>query len=204
DDEKLHGACQSLVEMGGLAACQADLQRGFERLQSLFRLPAAWSMEALLAGGSKRKLLAKSKVTDSALLSSFAMLLRETTHSVRTRDRTGGLPTRYELRGAVEVMNAAAWATYQQRRDGIVQDCDRLPEASRQAESWQESLAGEPMTAAPVTGLARSSALRTDIQKQANEFWFFHGTSHAAAEGITSDDFDLTRANPSGLGLQGA
>eukprot|EP00439_Symbiodinium_sp_Y106_P077962 s1492_g16.t2 len=209
DDEKLHAACQSLVEMGGLAACQADLQRGFERLQSLFRLPAAWSMEALLAGdflgslreggGSKKKLLAKNKVTDSALLSSFAMLLRETTHSVRTRDRTGGLPTRYELRGAVEVMNAAAWATYQQRRDGIVLDCERLPEASRQMENWQEALAGEPMTAAPVAGLARSSALRTDIQKQANEFWFFHGTSHAAAEGITSDDFDLTRANPSGL-----
>lgn len=30
------------------------------------------------------------------------------------------------------------------------------------------------------------------------ECWLFHGTSHAAAEGITSDDFDMTRANPSG------
>merc|ERR1712232_978952 len=33
----------------------------------------------------------------------------------------------------------------------------------------------------------------------ANEVWLVHGTSHLAAEGITSDDFDMTRANPSGL-----
>ncbi|CAE7476318.1 TNKS2, partial [Symbiodinium natans] len=198
DDDKLHGACQSLVEMGGLAACQTDLQQGFERLQSLFRLPAAWSMEALLRG-SKKKLLAKNKVTDSSLLSTFAMLLRDTTLSIRTRDRAGGLPSRYELRGAVEVMNAGAWATYQQRREGIVQDCAHLPEAAKQMENWQDALAGEPMTAAPVAGLMPSHALRTDMHQKANEFWFFHGTSHAAAEGITSDDFDLTRANPSGL-----
>ena len=43
------------------------------------------------------------------------------------------------------------------------------------------------------------SVLRVGASMEAaEEFWFFHGTSHAAAEGITSDDFDLTRANPSG------
>merc|ERR1719469_1534632 len=37
------------------------------------------------------------------------------------------------------------------------------------------------------------------LRKEANEAWLLHGTSPAAAAGITSKDFDMTRANPSGL-----
>merc|ERR1711920_106520 len=37
------------------------------------------------------------------------------------------------------------------------------------------------------------------LAMQANEVWLLHGTSHAAAEGITTGDYDMTRANPSGL-----
>merc|ERR1712061_273101 len=38
-----------------------------------------------------------------------------------------------------------------------------------------------------------------DLLPEANEVWLVHGTSHAAAEGITSEDFDMTRSSPSGL-----
>jgi len=37
------------------------------------------------------------------------------------------------------------------------------------------------------------------LQAEANEMWLLHGTSPDAADGITSEDFDMTRANPSGL-----
>jgi len=37
------------------------------------------------------------------------------------------------------------------------------------------------------------------LLQEVNEVWLLHGTSHAAAEGITSEDFDMTRANPMGL-----
>merc|ERR1712232_935484 len=38
-----------------------------------------------------------------------------------------------------------------------------------------------------------------DLCAEANEMWLFHGCSHAAAEGITTNEFDLARANPMGL-----
>jgi len=35
--------------------------------------------------------------------------------------------------------------------------------------------------------------------REANEVWMIHGTNPAAADGISSTDFDMARASPSGL-----
>eukprot|EP00913_Durusdinium_trenchii_P013737 g12898.t1 len=101
------------------------------------------------------------------------LLLRSTAlPHVRTRDRRGLPPRNFRAVKAVQIMNAPCWASYLQRRDHVLQQCLKVK--------------------------AAVSAF-TPLKREANECWLFHGTSHHAAEGITTDDFDMTRANPAGL-----
>ncbi|CAK8999072.1 Poly [ADP-ribose] polymerase tankyrase-2 (ADP-ribosyltransferase diphtheria toxin-like 6) (ARTD6) (Poly [ADP-ribose] polymerase 5B) (Protein poly-ADP-ribosyltransferase tankyrase-2) (TNKS-2) (TRF1-interacting ankyrin-related ADP-ribose polymerase 2) (Tankyrase II) (Tankyrase-2) (TANK2) (Tankyrase-like protein) (Tankyrase-related protein) [Durusdinium trenchii] len=97
---------------------------------------------------------------------------------------------------AVQIMNAPCWASYLQRRDHVLQQCLKV-KARSDATYWREGLNGALMTDA-LTERMEVSAF-TPLKREANECWLFHGTSHHAAEGITTDDFDMTRANPAGL-----
>jgi len=94
-------------------------------------------------------------------------------------------------------MNAANWASYVKRRDEIFAECKQVG-CRCDDEHWQDNLQGLPMTKEPFEVIA-SLATDPPVLAEANEAWFLHGTSHAGAAAISSDDFDMARANPSGL-----
>merc|ERR1712190_27319 len=64
---------------------------------------------------------------------------------------------------------------------------------------WRDHLNGPVMSMDVVKSRIESMTDSPPLMAEANEVWLLHGTSHAAADGITSEDFDMTRANPSGL-----
>ncbi|CAK9073686.1 unnamed protein product [Durusdinium trenchii] len=196
NDDQLKVACQKLIDSPAGVFYKRDLQEVVGRLRSAFRLPPSWSVESMLRG-SADKLLAKNEVTDGTLLRLFDELLRSTAlPHVRTRDRRGLPPRNFRAVKAVQIMNAPCWASYLQRRDHVLQQCLKV-KARSDATYWREGLNGALMTDA-LTERMEVSAF-TPLKREANECWLFHGTSHHAAEGITTDDFDMTRANPAGL-----
>lgn len=197
NEAELKTACQKLIDSPAGVFYQRDVQQVVAKLRSAFRLPPSWSVESMVRG-SDVKLLAKNEVTDSRLLKLFDELLRSTAlPHVRTRDRRGLPPRNYRAVRAVQIMNAPTWSSYLQRRDHVLQQCMKV-KARSDAGFWRDRLNGELMTEQILADRMEVSAF-TPLKREANEVWLFHGTSHAAAEGITSDDFDMTRANPSGL-----
>ncbi|CAJ1348228.1 unnamed protein product [Effrenium voratum] len=174
-----------------------DLQDrdGMEHLRSTFRLPPSWSVECMVRG--EGRLLAKREVTEPKLLRLFDGLVRSTAlPSVRTRDRRGAVPRSFRAVRAVQIMNAGTWSSYARRRDVVAQDCAKL-KARTDGGFWRDRLNGELLTAELTAAHPEVNAAEP-LVPAANEVWLFHGTSHDAAEGITTDDFDLTKANPSG------
>ncbi|CAJ1419329.1 unnamed protein product, partial [Effrenium voratum] len=144
------------------------------------------------------RLLAKREVTEPKLLRLFDGLVRSTAlPSVRTRDRWGAVPRSFRAVRAVQIMNAGTWSSYARRRDVVAQDCAKL-KARTDGGFWRDRLNGELLTAELTAAHPEVNAAEP-LVPAANEVWLFHGTSHDAAEGITTDDFDLTKANPSGL-----
>mmetsp|Transcript_74813 Transcript_74813/g.198755 ORF Transcript_74813/g.198755 Transcript_74813/m.198755 type:complete len:251 (-) Transcript_74813:128-880(-) len=152
-----------------------------------------------MIGASHARLLVKNEVSDPALLALFDQLMKATAQpTVRTRDRRGVLPKSFSAVRAVQVMNADVWKSYVNRRDEVAAQCRRA-KARHDLRYWQDHLNG-PIAAMDV--LKNKIATMADtapLMHEVNEVWLLHGTSHAAAEGITSEDFDMTRASPSGL-----
>lgn len=99
---------------------------------------------------------------------------------------------------AIEVMNAPAWASYSKRRDEILGQC-KTKRTRHDSSYWQNDLNGAILSMEALAGRAGSLAPAMPLWPEVNEAWFLHGTSHVAAEGITTEDFDMTRANPAGL-----
>jgi len=63
---------------------------------------------------------------------------------------------------------------------------------------WRDHLNG-PIVASKLFESVGKITKAPDLRRDANEMWMLHGTNHAAADIISSDDFDMARANPSGL-----
>lgn len=167
-----------------------------DRLRALYRLPENWDVASMAQSGA-RKLLAKTPVQDPRLLALFDNLLKTTAQPhIRTRDRRGSAPKAFAAVRAVQIMNATNWQTYVQRRDEIANECRTL-NVGHDPLHWQQNWNGE------VASMFIKDAMRAHVTEpllsEANEMWLLHGTSPAAAEGITTEDFDMTRANPMGL-----
>merc|ERR1712216_742554 len=162
------------------------------------KIPQSWDVNSMLAPGTDSKLLAKTRLEDGTILRAFDRLVKLTARpEVRTRDRRGRVPQNFTAVKVVQVMNAPNWSSYMKRRDQIASECKRLGARSDEAH-WQSHFNGAIETldlAQRVAELTSAPALLPG----ANEAWLLHGSSHAAAEGITTHDFDMTRANPSGL-----
>jgi len=168
-----------------------------DKLRETYRLPANWDVASMVQDAENNKLLAKTSVMDPKLLALFDTLLKGTAQpTVRTRDRHGAAPSSYSVVKAVEVMNARNWQGYLERRDQVAQEC-KARWAPHGDDYWEDHLNGTIMS------MFISEVLQTYISEpllpNANEMWLMHGTSHLAAEGITTNDFDLTKANPMGM-----
>merc|ERR1712194_269410 len=105
--------------------------------------------------------------------------------------------TGFEAVRAVQVMNATTWSEYIRRRDEIAMECRRVG-ARSDHKHWVDSLNGHPMTKDPFTQITRLTDA-PPLLEEANETWLIHGTSHVGAEAISTDDFDMARARPTGL-----
>mmetsp|Transcript_101147 Transcript_101147/g.294528 ORF Transcript_101147/g.294528 Transcript_101147/m.294528 type:complete len:893 (-) Transcript_101147:11-2689(-) len=196
------GALQAALVMvkeaqGGRDVCAGEFEEALERLRSQHRLPEGWNVESMLAGQAERKLLAREELTDRRVIRAFDNLLKASTNPVWTRDRKGRVTKGFEAVRVVHVMNAATWAGYVQRRDEIVGECSRLRCRSDDTH-WQNDLNGVPMTKQPFEAIT-SLLSAPPLVERANELWLLHGTSHAGAAAISSDDFDMARARPTGL-----
>merc|ERR1719195_2088966 len=151
-----------------------------------------------MLGTNQNKLLVKNEIHDRSLLTLFDDLLKRTANPIRTRDRRGGIPRSFTVKRAVQVQNAPVWNEYVTRRDEIAAQCRKVG-ARHDLKYWQNQLNGSVMSMDVVKSKMGSMSDVPPLVADANEVWLLHGTSHAAAEGITSEDFDMTRASPTGL-----
>lgn len=182
---------------GGREICAQEFDQALQLLRREHRLPAGWDVESMLAGAHQKKLLSKVELTDPQILRAFDQLLKRTANPVWTRDRRGPVTRGFEAVRAVQVMNASTWSQYVERRDQIAQDCRRV-RAPTDNRHWIDNLNGQPMTKDPferITSLTDAPPLL----EAANEMWLIHGTDHVGAEAISTDDFDMGRARPTGL-----
>jgi len=198
DSTRLQQACQQVMETaGGQTACREEMEQAVHRLRAHYKLPANWDVEAMI-GDSASRLLAKNEVTDRQLLGLFNTIVQKTARPKWTRDRKGGVPQSFEAVKAVQVLNGNIWRDYIQRRDEIAAQCRRL-KARHDQSHWETTLGGTIMSMDCIRPHLSALDSDTPLSAEANEAWLMHGSSHEAAEGITSEDFDMTRANPSGL-----
>eukprot|EP00927_Polykrikos_kofoidii_P053930 TRINITY_DN48446_c0_g1_i1.p1 TRINITY_DN48446_c0_g1~~TRINITY_DN48446_c0_g1_i1.p1 ORF type:complete len:941 (-),score=132.70 TRINITY_DN48446_c0_g1_i1:41-2791(-) len=195
---KIQEACQRTMEVDGAQeVCQHEMSLCIDKLRTNFRLPPGWDVGSMLAAG-QRKLLVKNEITDKAIINAIDRMLKSTAHpEIRTRDRKGAVPKSFSAVGAVQVMNAESWASFVRRRDEIAAACQRGKVPYDDA-YWNSSYNGAVECSDQVEMITNFLSA-PPLVKEANEFWLLHGTSHAAAEGITTDVFDMSRANPSGL-----
>lgn len=195
----LQAVCSRVkVEPGASEVCGDEYRQALQKLREEHRIPDGWDIDAMLGGD--RRLLAKTPLHDVAALLAADALLKQTIHAVRTRDRKGRVPASFEAVSAVQVMNAANWRSYHQRRQDIEDECRRVG-ARTDERYWREALNGPLMTTPAALAFVRLTNA-PGLQQGANEVWMLHVTSQVASEAITSDDFDMARSSP--LGLFGA
>merc|ERR1711957_798378 len=133
----------------------------------------------MLIGGGQQNLLQKVEL-DRNIVQLFDRLLKETTQaSVRTRDRRGAIPKGYTAVRAVEIMNATNWQTYTNRRDEIAKECRQVNARTDDAH-WRDNLNGI-IAGGNICERIAQMTTQPPLVKAANEFWFIHGTNHAAA-----------------------
>eukprot|EP00927_Polykrikos_kofoidii_P014072 TRINITY_DN16136_c0_g1_i2.p1 TRINITY_DN16136_c0_g1~~TRINITY_DN16136_c0_g1_i2.p1 ORF type:complete len:854 (+),score=169.16 TRINITY_DN16136_c0_g1_i2:334-2562(+) len=199
DDE--HALQAALVKVkdveGGREACPILFQKALKRLRDRHQLPEGWDVESMLDGVAEKKLIARHELKDSSVLKAFDDMLKQTTHPVWTRDRKGKVPKAFTAVGAVQVMNAGTWSAYARRRDEIAAECREVRCRSDDAH-WEENLNGLPMTKESGSLIERLTST-PPMLKEANEIWLIHGTSHIGADAISTEDFDMARARPTGL-----
>jgi len=200
DANQLQAACKKVMAtQGGREVCDQDMRQALSRLQQAYRLPEGWSIESMLGGAAGAGETPLQKVVlDSAVLQVFDRLLKETARpGLRTRDRTGAVPSSFTAVKAIEVRNARNWATYDKRRMEIAQQCRDLRVRTDEA-FWTSQLNGTAMTATRCGQIAERTAM-PPLMREANEMWLIHGCSQAAADGISATDFDMARCRPTGL-----
>lgn len=196
--EEILESCQKVMETPGAQdVCQEEMKVAVQNLRASYRLPPTWDVAAMLGGAGERRLLAKTEITDRTIVQHFDRLLKQSANAVWTRDRRGGVPRSFSAVKAVQVLNATNWAQYVEKRDQISAECRRIG-ARHDKRHWQDNLNGLIATSELGEQIARLTD-QPPLMAEANETWLLHGSSHAAAEGITTQDFDMTRASPSGL-----
>ena len=149
----------------------------------------------------------KHDVTDQKLLDTFQALFDFTFKGTYTRDRQGGrVPKKLVLQKAIKVHNDQNWHEFQEARGQVGpkvrQYQNNLKNAGHDTNLWTfpESNVGPPLTKQCEDNLRKQGkwALDDDLKEdECGEFWFWHGTSLAGANGITSGDFrvDLAGSN---------
>mmetsp|Transcript_66820 Transcript_66820/g.139529 ORF Transcript_66820/g.139529 Transcript_66820/m.139529 type:complete len:514 (-) Transcript_66820:154-1695(-) len=146
--------------------------------QSL-QLPPYWVNQDLSVTFNQRL-----DVSD-AFRTQIQRLLDGTMNGVRTRDRTGVVPTSLRLVKCHRVENSAVWTRYQCAKDRL-----RLRRGNKVRKVTQLHETSAPVKTQDL--LDDSVAVHLDIHL--NEHYLWHGTTPAGAIGISTDGFKLKLA----------
>jgi len=113
-----------------------------------------------------------------------------------TRDRRGErVPDRLKLMEVQKVQNDQNWHEFVIKRQAMQVKFERLAAIGQAGQVNRDYL---PLkTTASAKKMGKDWVLDEGLDENIGEFWFFHGTSQAGAEGITSGDFrvDLAGSN---------
>jgi len=146
-----------------------------------------------LEAGDGKNLVARVHLS-SVELRSFQALLDTTFRKVYTRDRKGGrVPDGMELVKGERIQNLHNWVEFRSRQQEIVAEIRARRALGREVNNSVENL----KTAGQL------SELGIDLNAEANEGWFFHGTTDFAAHAITAGDFLINLAGSNAGTLYG-
>jgi len=157
---------------------------------------------ATIAGEAVETL--RNEVESQELLDAFQDLFDMTHSKVRTRDRRGTVPNRLVVKEVNIIQNTSNFLDYKRRREKIralsQQNGIRIPlgdlAKSNVCKTFKPLPKCSDMQFHEIWKKVRGAALEP-IDPSINEFYLFHGTSPAAARGITDGDFriDLAGSN---------
>lgn len=169
-----------LFRCGKLVRWDLDAQRG----QDLVNVPPYWHNQDTTDGFSERR-----EVTD-AFQQELQRLLDGTFRDVRTRDRSGQVPTRLRLVKCHRVENSAMWSRYQKAKA-------RMHERRLGGVAPVSDLGGTEQGASrPVRTheLLKEGAFGGRLDERLNELYLWHGTTPEGAIGISTSGFRINLA----------
>lgn len=120
-------------------------------------------------------------------------LLDGTFNGVRTRDRSGAVPSSLRLVKCHRVENSTIWTRYQRAKERVQ---ERRPDKVRPVSDLHcDPLAGPPQELRPVkTQELLDVKVAEHLDHTVNEHFLWHGTTPAGAIGISTDGFKLKLA----------
>ncbi|CAJ1442118.1 unnamed protein product [Effrenium voratum] len=176
--------------------------QALRKLTALKRLPSGWDVTEIVPDDASKKMFKKADLDDPKLKQLFQKLFDDTKASIVTRDRaargSGDMPRGYRVQKIISVMNAESWQSYQERLDGIVEDCKRYKGSAPMTDSAWEEWSGK-VHSAPHGNAILEGAHLPSLNAGANEFLMFHGTKPEAADLIAMNHFDMAFACKTGL-----
>lgn len=168
----------------GLFRCGKLVQWHLESPQAagVVEVPHYWHNCYISDGFSERR-----DVPDE-LQQEIQKLLDGTFQGVRTRDRSGQLPSRLRLVKCHRVENSAMWSRYQKAKVGLAK---RRPSGVTPV---AELGVGDQKRAVRTTELLQDGCLGGCLDDHLNELYLWHGTTPEGAIGISTSGFRLTLA----------
>lgn len=170
-----------VFQWGKLARwCDAVAGQEFESPEQPLRSPVYWLNQDLSCNFNQR-----TEVSDQ-FRQQIQRLLDGTLNSVRTRDRSGAVPSSLRLVKCHKVENSAIWSRYQRAKERLrARRPGKIPPV---AELHPE----RPMPVRTYELLDEDVAQHLD--GSVNEHYLWHGTTPAGAIGISTDGFKLKLA----------
>jgi len=229
DPKQLKGA---LVAAKRLNATEVpEFTTAAQKYKEVRKLPPGFDVEKMALNRTGQKMVAKTSISDAALISKFQQLLDLTYRKVYTRDRLGQpVPGRLEVLHVTTVTNADIWGDYMARREAIRQEIEAdavdfavYPVdtvAGAAAASSAVSLLGADGASGGADTVATAAAqaggetaeeitaglaeeFGTPLMQGVNEVFLFHGTSESAADKIASANYNINLAGSAAGSLYG-
>lgn len=158
-----------------------DENEGDEKDSMELEVPRYWSNQNAALGFSER-----TECTE-AQRNQVQKLLDDTFRSVRTRDRSGQVPSRLRLVKCHRVENSEMWGRYVEAKKRIAA---RRPDGVKKV----NELDGDPSTGLVKTQVALEDAVMEQLDVNLNEHYLWHGTTPEGALGISTNGFRIALA----------
>lgn len=174
-----------------------EFDEAVSKYKEVRRLPPGWDVGRMVLHREGNKLLQKLVTTDPAVMAKFQRLLDLTERKVYTRDRLGQpVPDRLKLVSVTAVENADLWADYMARREAIRREVEADDADTVLSEPVETMVAGDDTGDEGAESIVDSLAsdFAEPLLPSVNEVFLFHGTSAAAADKISTENYKLNLA----------